>query len=80
MPCTYHAQLRNVPSVLINVKFSSFQRTLLDYSAKDLVMRSIFPRTSAHRKKNKESTWLAVLAEPEFYKYEAHTELNEKPI
>lgn len=67
-------------SVLINVKFSSFQRTLLDYSAKDLVMKSIFPRTSAHRKKEKESTWLAVLAEPEFYKYEAHTELNEKPI
>lgn len=80
MPRIHHAQLRNGQSVFIKVKFSIFQRTLLDYSVRDLVMRSIFPRTNTHRKKNEDSTWLAVLAEPEFYKYGAHTELNEKPI
>lgn len=63
-------------AVLINVKCSIFQRTLLDYSVGDLVMRSIFPSIATDSTESKDSTWLSACGESEFYKYEAHAELN----
>lgn len=81
LPCTHHAQLRYVQSVFINVKFSIFQRTFLDYSVKDLVMRSILPSIATNRTKSEDSTWLAVLAVNQNFTSMKHiTELNKEPI